>query len=334
MLTTPENVILLYGAGGAGKSTWCCHQGAYIWKTTGKKTRIVGMDGGGYKPYIPLLSAGAASYLAVEKWDERNLFTTLERLSKGYWPEDVDEPNSELLPPTSVARLCPLCEAEIPTKDMPKACPSCKKVFPPGMKIKRKVSLQNGAEDVGLVVFEGATAFGMHLMKALKVAEPEGGMVVKLDDGGKVSQSGQHHYGIGQSYLADFINNSRHIPTNYVTWTALEFRGDDGYGKPTYGPAFPGKKMTSQAIPWFTDVIHLELEADASRTAAGVEILRRRLFMAKHFPSDTKPYGFEAKTSVTTMPPVLDWVEGKNGAEIFFTEQKKALDRATKALLG
>lgn len=92
--------------------------------------------------------------------------------------------------------------------------------------------------------------------------------------------------------------------------------------------------MTSQAIPWFTDVIHLELEADASRTAAGVEILRRRLFMAKHFPSDTKPYGFEAKTSVTTMPPVLDWVEGKNGAEIFFTEQKKALDRATKALLG
>lgn len=190
-------------------------------------------------------------------------------------------------------------------------------------------------EDVGIVVFEGMSAFGDLLLRRLRLRNPEGGRFIE-DGDYKIAGLGKQHYGDAQNYIAQFQAFTRQIPAEIVIWTALEIRSDEE-GKPIFGPKGPGKALTDACIPWFTDVLHLDLvvEKDPGKPGSkkdenGMEILTRKLFLAEHFPPDFPTHRFKAKTSAgPTMPKVIDCSMIK-----FFEEHAKAKEERRKSLLG
>jgi hypothetical protein len=341
----PRSLMLVYAAGGLGKSTLLALTAAHAYKSEGKRTRVVGADGGGTKPFQPLIDKGIVEYWPIDQWDEKSIFANLDFATKGWWPSDLGSINSDLVPPYREWRQCIFCEGDsgAGAVGMVEKCESCKKPFPKGTRLKKKFELLNGMEDVGVYGFEGLTAFGNLLLQRLRKVDPTGGRLIK-DEGFNISALGQQHYGDAQTYLAQFVANTRTLPVPIVLWTALELRGDDdGYGKPIYGPKLPGKALTAACIPWFTDVIHLDGQPkkDTSgkemRDVEGQQTLERKLYLAPHFPPDTKPYGFTAKTSAPLnggMPTVLDFPPDRNVITTYFEELEKASSKSLDFLLS
>jgi hypothetical protein len=341
---TPVNVRLLYGGPGAGKSTLLAQTVAYMWKTHNLKSRIVGADGGGNKAFLPLINAKICSYWAIDQWDEASCFYTFPQAAKGWWPEDINQPNSKLLPPTKVTKPCPKCGEDSGAtllSTVPK-CKSCGIAYGVGEALPKKVELTNGMEEVGYVAFEGLTALGNILMNRLKIVDPTGGRLIK-DGDVSIAQLGQQHYGDAQGAIQQMVAHSRTIPTRVVDWTALELRGDDGFGKPVYGPKLPGKALTNTCIAWFTDVIHVDALAKMDPTGKevrdkdGMPIVERKLFLAKHYPADTKPFGFEAKSSPPMeggMPVVMDMPSTGNTMMRWFEELDRAYKVAEERMLA
>jgi hypothetical protein len=192
---------------------------------------------------------------------------------------------------------------------------------------------------VGFYAFEGFTAFGDILMRRLRSVNPEGGRSI-IDQGYKISAAGQQHYGDAQTYLAQYVANSKTIPVDLVYWTALENRGEED-GKQVYGPKGPGQALTPLCIPWFTDVVHIDGVAKRDKgqimqDANGFEILERKLFLQPHYPPDNKFFLFKAKTSATlagAMPSVLEYTSTGNTAEKFMLALADAKAKALEEML-
>lgn len=336
--------ILLYGAGGIGKTSRAVEAAAYIYKTKGLKTRVVCADGGGSeRAFDGLVEAGVAEVWSIDQWEDRGIFSILDQATKGYWPADLSNTASPLLPPVRVVKPCPHCGNDSGAKGfaMVAKCASCHTAFAAGQQIAAVSELVNGAQDVGLVVFEGMTSFGEMLLRALRKLNPEGGRFIEeKGEGGdsfKIAGGGKQHYLDAQNYLAQFVANCRKVPVDTVVWTALEVRGDDE-GKPLYGPKGPGKALTTACIPWFTDVLHIDAVArrnaqgGVEKDKNGQEILDRKMFLAPHFPSDQPSFKFGAKTSAPFgggMPSVIEPDMG-----LFFREMEKAKEVAKAKLLG
>lgn len=322
----------MYGKGGLGKSTLVAQLAEHIYKSTGKFTRVVGADGGGFKAFEHLMDEGIVQYWSIDQWDEMSPFYTTEFAAKGWWPEDLGTPNSLLLPPKEEWRACPKCGKDCGAKGvaMVDKCMACGEKYPAGLRIPKTMKLINGMEGVGAVCFEGITAIGSMLMNRLRSTDTGGGRSI-LDHGYTISAPGQQHYGDAQAHLAQMAVDVRKIPVPVVLWTALELRGnDDGYGKPIYGPALPGKKLTALCIPWFTDVMHLEGEPGPKDPKTGMQPIRRVLYLGEHFPPDTLPYGFAAKTSVPLgggMPLVIPFPPEENVMKRIFEEMESAKER-------
>ena len=321
-----------------GKSTAAAKAAAYLFKTEGKKCRIVNADGGGTESaFSPLISAGAAEICHIDQWDEKALFSNLDKATQGWWPADCNSPGSEFLPPTKDWKPCPFCGGDTGAVGlaMVSACKACGKAFPPGTFLKQKRDLINGAEEVGVYVFEGISRFGELLLQRLKKIDPSGGNSIS-EENFKISSPGQAHYLMAQSYMGQFVGNSRRIPVPLTFWTALEMRSDDD-GKPIYGPKGPGKALTAAMIPWFTDVLHIDgfpkkVNGITQKDKDGVEVLERRMYIAPHFPPDNPAYKFAAKTSVPfggEMPPSME-----PDMTLFFDTMKKAYKKAEEQLLS
>lgn len=345
LCAVPDHLMLIYGAGGLGKSTLCAQAAAYVWKKFGKKTRVVGGDGGGNKAFAPLIEKGIVDYWAIDTYSEQGIFANLALASKGWWPKNPGEIDSILLPPLKKWKPCPKCGVDTGSEGVTQAAkcpnPKCGTTFPNTTRLDFKVDPINGFEDVGAYVFEGATAFGRLMLERLRVVDPGGGRQVK-DGDFTIAGLGKQHYGDAQNYAGQHIANSRLLPVPIVLWTALELRGVDEDGKPAYGPAFPGKALLEKCIPWFSDVIHVDRVAKMQganpvRDADGMEASERKLYLETHYPADIKPYGFKAKSSAPLgggMPLVLPFPEKGNTMQTFFEKTKEAKEKAGKELLG
>lgn len=346
-IVTPKTVAMFYGAGGMGKSTLGAQMAAYIFRTTGKKTRVVNMDGGGTaNAYNVLLEKGIAEIWNLDHWDEKSLFLTLDLATKGWWPEDTNEPNSPLLPPFSKWKECPTCQKDVGAKGfaLPAKCLSCGATLAAGTFCRTRTTYANGFDAVGAAVFEGFTSFGEALLRRLRTINPDGGRVIvdKSPDGTSfnISAPGQQHYGDAQAYLGQFVANSKTIPTERVLWTALENRGEEE-GKSIFGPKGPGQALTATCVPWFTDVVHLDGVAKMKgglieKDASGMEVIERMLFLEPHYPADNKVFLFRAKTSsplLGGMPKMIPFLATGNTMETFFTLVEAAKRKAGEEML-
>lgn len=334
----PSNVILSYAQGGLGKSSFGAQLAADTYRRYGKKTRVINADGGGtVNAHTPLIEAGIVDLWDLDLWDEKSTFYTLDLATKGYWPEDVKEPNSPLVAPYSSWKECPTCKKDVGASgfSLPKNCKSCKAPLAAGTFCRTRYNVTPEAEEIGCYIFEGFTAFGDILMRRLRTKNPEGGRTI-VDEGYKISAAGQQHYGDAQTYIAQYVANSKNIPCELVYWTALENRGEED-GKQIYGPKGPGQALTPLCIPWFTDVIHLDGVVRAGqRDSNGMDIVDRKLFLAPHYPPDNKFFLFKAKTSAPLagkMPTMMDFPPDGNTATKFLDELGAAKKRAAAEML-
>lgn len=302
----PLRNILIYGSGGIGKSTCIATAAAYVWKTYKKKSRIVNADGGGTSSALSgLIDEGIVEIWNIDTFDSKSIFLILDLACKGWWPEDVETPNSTLLSPAKEWKECPSCQKDSGAKGLTSIakCISCGKEIPPGVSLKFHRDPINGLEDVGLLAFEGFTSFGDLFMRRLKNVDSGGGRTI-TDGDFKVNAPGMQHYGDAQAQLQQLVANVRLIPVELVMWTALEMKSDED-GKPLFGPKGPGRALTSMCIPWFTDVLHLDafpkMNGNVSvKNPDGTEALERKLFLAPHYPPDNKIFKFAAKSSAPT----------------------------------
>jgi hypothetical protein len=317
----PLSNILIYGPSSAGKSTRVAEAIAYVHDEWGLRGRVVGADGGGTQNAIgALVDAGIADYWAIDQWTEQSIFTTYDLASKGWWPEDHQTPNSKIVPNVREFMQCPACLGDSGSKGLTMApiCASCKKPFVAGSRLKLVREPINGLQDVGVLAFEGLTAFGQNLLMKLAEVNPDGGRSItdsSVTEQVRISAPGLQHYGDAQNRLARCVSNNRMVPVPIIIWTALESRGEDE-GKPVFGPKGPGKALATQSLQWYTDVLHLDMVPKVDtrglrvKGPEGIEILERKLFLEPHFPTDAPNQLFRCKVTsagpCSGLPPVMD----------------------------
>jgi len=85
---------IIYGDSGSYKTTAVKHFARYIYETTGKRTKLLSMDGGGWEPCAPEVTAGV---IDPYRCTMVNPLPMLRKLSQGYWPEDPTQTAAEKL---------------------------------------------------------------------------------------------------------------------------------------------------------------------------------------------------------------------------------------------
>ena len=290
--------ILIYGVSGAGKTTQAQELAKHVHQKMGKRVRLASMSGGGWTSVQPAVDAGilVPTYLRGRNFPVE----TLNRVTLGWWPEHVDDPQSPLLPPEK----------------------------------------QKDWDDVGGIVFDGITEGADWLMSYIVGAEASGKMktsaqnlAASFKDGeSNFGTPGLAHYGTVQQRIEDCVTNSKGIPGIYTMWTALELKATDEEGSklPLYGPDVCGKKKTSKAPAWFDNTLHIYLTG-AGGMKRGVVV--RRLYLSTHFEDDQIPN--VAKNRGHFYSPLPDFLEGKEcSIAVFLQKLEQSHKAATAQLIG
>lgn len=221
---------IIYGATGSTKTSRLGDIAEYIMAKTGKRSRLISADPGGWAAIEDLVRTAENPKGIIEAFaliQHRNyLYETMEKLTLGWWPKDPADPQSELVPPQA-----------------------------------------NNIREYGALLVEGVTSF-CELMMRTNMTDLENINVPRSDaEKSNILKSGttfkhrfasQTDYGSIQDIIAEFIRNSAMLPYNRVAWTGLEQRGEDDQKKPVYGPDFIGKKATGKCGPWFGNMIHMD----------------------------------------------------------------------------
>ncbi len=263
--------ILVYGVSGAGKTTQIQELAKYVHRKMGKIVRLASVSGGGWTSIQPAIDAGIVvpTYVRGRKFP----IETLDKITKGYWPEHPDDPESPLLP----------------------------------------IEKQKNWKDVGGEAWDGITEGCEWMMSYLTNEEAAGTFKIsnqpmKFKDGDtNYGSPSMAHYGNIQTRIADFIAQSKGIRGIYNMWTALELKAtDDNSRLPLYGPDISGKAKTATACAWFDNTLHLYLTGAGGLKKGAVV---RRLYLTNHFEDDQIPY--VAKNRGHFYAPLPEYLEGE-----------------------
>lgn len=244
--------ILVYGPSGAGKTTQVQELAKFVYRKTGKITRLVSMSGGGWTSITPAVEAG----IVIPTFIKGRAFPveTLDKLTKGFWPVDPNDPTSLLVP----------------------------------------IAQQKDWDNVGAIAFDSMTEGCEWMMSYMTNAEAAGTFKIssqpmKFKDGAtNYGSPSMAHYGNIQTRISDFVSQSKVIPDVYIMWTALELKStDDNTRLPLYGPDVSGKAKTAIASAWFDNTLHLYMTGAGGLKKGAVE---RRLYLTTHFEDDQIPY--------------------------------------------
>jgi hypothetical protein len=230
-----QNTMVIYGPTGSRKTSQIRAFAKYIYEKTGKKTRLISMDGGGWGTAQDYIDAGI-----IEPWrlvEEANPRVAILKASRGAWPESMDKgfrSSSKLI------------------ESLPE---------------KRKEAMK----EVGAYAVEGWASIASVTMR-YDISKGRGGAEgtvarweERLNEGdasetpeifGAPSRSS---YGITQSFLLDIIRNFSGLPLERVLYTSLEGKGVDKMdGVTNYGPATVGGAITALIPAFVGDCLHFE----------------------------------------------------------------------------
>jgi energy-coupling factor transporter ATP-binding protein EcfA2 len=273
--------ILVYGVSGAGKTTQAQELAKFIHKSTGKKTRLVSMSGGGWTSIQPAVDVGIVipTYVRGREYPVE----TLKKLCEGWWPSDPDDPKSPLIP-----------------IDKHKDWKDVGGVVYDGITegCQWLMSYMTNAEAAGL----------------FKISSQP----MKFKDGGtNFGSPSMAHYGNIQQRIEDFVGLSKGLMGVYVMWTALELKStDDNTRLPMYGPEVIGRAKTASVGAWFDNTLHLYLTGQGGLKKGKVE---RRLYLTNHFEDDGIPY--IAKNRGHFYAPLPEFLEGDEASVYTFLEK-------------
>jgi hypothetical protein len=212
----------IYGSSGSYKTTAVKHFARYIYEVTGKRTLLLSMDGGGWDACSPEISAGIIS---AYRCTMVNPLPVLRVISKGYWPEDAESEEMNLVPINwnevggmAIEGLTSISQAE--------------------MRYLADHAMIVGGEKTSLGKFD----------QGVRV---NGQVTVESFAG-----SSMGHYGFTQNNVYSLVMNFGSLPAWYILFTALESRTEEDDRSTLYGPQIAGKKATALVPSWVGDCLH------------------------------------------------------------------------------
>lgn len=224
------NTMVVYGPTGTRKTTQAGEFAKYIYEKTGKKTRLISMDGGGWGPIQPLINAGI-----IDAWrlvEERDPKVAIIFASRGGWPDKL------------VNGLRASSKITVPN---------------PAGRVK-------ALQDIGGYIVEGWSSIAKAIIrdtvgKGQKISEDVVGLFTETTEYGSESfgAPAKSHYGFVQNIMGDMIRNFSGLPLERILYTSLEGKGEDNISKQmVYGPEVAGKAMTASVPASVGDCLHFE----------------------------------------------------------------------------
>lgn len=215
--------MCVYGASGNGKTSQCLYIAKHIWETTGKKTRLISADGGGWEPLQGMINAGIIEPMNIS--NEQFALAKVRKLSIGWWDR----------------------------KFRIKETGEIKTVF--------SQCLPAELAKIGCYYIEGLTSIGSlwlgHISKSTDKVLFESAAYV--EDGETFRGTDKGHFNLVQTQLYDIVQAFGTLPIDLVVWTALVGKAEERFTKETqYGPKLPGGAKTLEAPQWVGDCFHLE----------------------------------------------------------------------------
>jgi len=278
---------LVYGVSGSGKTSWWLKVAAYVFATTGKRTRWYLGDGG----MQTLIVSGAEEFADIMNynlWDHP--IETAQKIAEGYWPQDPFTPNSKLMPTTNDewAKIG-LCVYE-------------------GTTVMADYIM---GDRIGGLANRMAKGEVLNNDQSFRIQDGD------LKFGG----TSRTHYGFAQRRIVDNIERTRALPC-HVGWTGHERKVEDDDNKEVWiGPDVAGKVLTTKIGASFGNTIHLHpvkavvkgTDPVTKKPVDSVQI-QRRAYTRTHY--DPEAQHFVRFYANTRMPVVLakegfmpEWIE-------------------------
>lgn len=301
---------LFFGASRTGKTTQIGVAAQRALKVYGKATRLVTADLGTLDCIQAQIDDGT-----IAVWNLRNnahVMQAIDKACQGYWPVDMDDPESVLMPPTTItyAGKCPKCSEEItsskPVQQHP--CPKCKTITT--FAVKRVPNPNNDLTKVALYAFEGITSFcdgimdEMSITGSVNLGDKEAPLSYMSGDT-KFSGNSGGDFGLTQKIIPGWLAKTTGIPhIKELIWTGLEGRGfvegtdkrvEDSKGRtkivgvPMYGVLIPGggaaAKVVGKIPSMFRHMLHFETVEKATKSTDGgpdTMSIEHRMYIKPH----------------------------------------------------
>ena len=303
---------LWFGGSRTGKTTQIGVAATRALRIHGLPSRLITADLGTLDCIQTQIDNGTISV-----WNLRSnahVMQAIDKACQGYWPEDVNDPDSKLLPPSIIryAGKCPnaKCGEEVtsgkPVQQHP--CPKCATIVT--FAVKRAANPNNDLSKVAFYAFEGITSFCDSIMDemsttgSVNLGDREAPLSYMSGDTKFTGNSGGD-YGLSQKMIPGWIAKSTSIPyIKELVWTGLEGRGfvegtdkriDDGKGHtkivgvPMYGVLIPGggaaAKVVGKIPSMFRHMLHFETVEKATKAADGgpdVMSVEYRMYIKPH----------------------------------------------------
>lgn len=257
-----KRVDLVYGASGAGKTTWCLKLAEYLYATTGKKTRWYLGDGGGETIEISGATSGPDAFVEVINYNSfDNPLETTQLICEGYSPA-----GKGFLPPAR------------------------EELEAIGLWVYEGLTVMS---DYIMGDRVGGLANRMSRGEMLNNDDS-----FRLKDGSlQFGGNARTHYSFTQRRILDLIQRSRALP-GMVLWTAHERRVDDEENRETlFGPDVVGKALTARIGASFGHTTHLQKVTTKQKvtdptTKKVVErlVLERRAYTQEHVDPEAKTF--------------------------------------------
>lgn len=249
---------MFWGDTGTGKSQGAKRVALRLAEQAGLKARILVGDGSA-STYDDLVEMGAAEVLdyTSRKYPQ----STAQLLMEGHWPEDLNDPDSPLIKPSTPSFTTP-----------------------------------NILSDYGIYIVEGAAVMSQYLMGeqvggyAYRAARGEKiGMdtPIRVGDGEYKTVNGKltfvpafegaqeygtnnpAHYGFAQGRMKGIMNRSKMLPMEYVIWTShMRVVEDKNSKELVAGPEVAGEAITRDLQKWFHNAWHFDNPQARERAAA------------------------------------------------------------------
>lgn len=233
------NTTCIYGESRTGKTREIGSIARYVFQKTGKLTRLIFLDGGGFEVIQPEIDAGLIIPLRLT--GHGDVGNWLHALSQGYWPKDntlqgglvkfSDHPQAVEIGCYAIEGISAICQEYLQW------------LVQKGIKVnsdvvgKQKIKPGESNQDAALDINLGAASEG--------------------------------HYGIVGQELFRLIRNFQKLAEfgiQDLIWTSLEAGGEEkiaGMRRSVIGVGAIGKAITPMLPAKFGDLFHFERDVDA-----------------------------------------------------------------------
>jgi hypothetical protein len=292
MNITNKISLMCYGASDSGKSTQARYIAEYIYRTTGKKTRLIALDRGSlWSPCQDLVDQGIVIPLEFPTGFEFNPMAIMRKLRRGEWPE-----GGVIKAPTAAQSKKPNGEMETKYTTNTKWIPWTDQT----------------TNDIGAIIIDSLTTYATAYMSDTKQKNirfgADASSAPRSEEGETMGTNTMSHYGDAHTEILDALQAFQSLPIHITMFTALEGIGaddDTGVKRPALGPETVGKAINGKLPSRVNHCFHLQAEGVGPKKIV-------KAWYAKH-PSDLPKLEWPAKVS---MPPTRlkeFWAKFPNG---------------------